>query len=316
MELYEELYTDNYSNFEEWLELISTGEVVYPRFRIPYHGWVDEYIRNIINTEEGEVKNLLRVLLQPFTRKMDIENYKAKAYVLQNYCVELNDEHREIFQANLELEYNKRIENGDEAWDGLTWVLQYLPYNPYKAIRALNSHIEAEACVLPDDRLIGIGQCVQIIEAKYIKNSSGLERYILKLKPREFEWLIELLYEDLGYDTKLTPATRDGGKDIIASINREDGNEKIYVECKLYRTTKLDKNAVRAFAYSVVDDRINRGVLFCTGYVTEDIRNMDPRIQVLSLEEIILLLNAHMGSDWYKRLDILMGNQRRKYINR
>ncbi len=70
---------------------------------------------------------------------------------------------------------------------------------------------------------------------------------------------------------------------------------------------------VRAFGYSIINDKINRGVLFCTGYVNEDIKNMDPRIQIWTLEEIILLLNAHMGYDWYKRLDLLMENQRKKY---
>mgnify|MGYP000980171539 FL=1 len=86
MELYEELYTDDYSNFEEWLELVNNGEIIYPRFRIPYREWVDEYIRNIINIEEMEVKNLLRFLLQPFTRKMEMKRYMLNA----NYIRQVN----------------------------------------------------------------------------------------------------------------------------------------------------------------------------------------------------------------------------------
>ncbi|WP_077369197.1 restriction endonuclease [Anaerosalibacter sp. Marseille-P3206] len=313
MGLFEYLYTDNYNNFEEWLDLIKNREIVYPRFRIPYQEWVDSYIRNITNIEEKEVKVILRLLLQPFTRTMDIVYYKTKINLLRNYGEILEDDHKKVYQDVLEAEQNKRIENGDEAWEGLTWVLQYLPYKPYKAIRALKSYLEAEVCLLPDDRILGIDQCIQIIEAKYIKNSNGLEKYILNLKPREFEWLIGSLYEDLGYSTELTPETKDGGKDIIASINRTDGSEKVYIECKLYKTTKLTKETVRAFGYSIVDDKINRGVLFCTGYVSENIKLMDPRIQIWILEEIIILLNAHMGSDWYKRLNILIQNQRRKY---
>ena len=232
-----------------------------------------------------------------------------------NYWEGLNDEHREVYLSNFKWEKNKRIKNGDEAWEGLTWVLQYLPFKPYKAIRALNAYLEAEVCVLPDDRIIGINQCIEIIEAKFIKNNIGLEKYIFNLEPTEFEWLIELLYKDLGYDTKLTPPTGDGGKDVIASIKREDGSETVYVECKLYKTTKLTKDMVRAFGYTINSENINRGVLFCTGYVNEEIRHMDSKIQIWTLEEIIILLNAHMGSNWYKRLGLLIENQRRKYEN-
>lgn len=313
MDLLEYYYTDNYNNFEEWLELINSGENVYPRFRIPYQQWVDMYIKNIGDIEGEEVKNLLRLLLQPFTRQMDIETYEGIINIIQSRSESLNDKERNILQSILKHEKYKRIENDDEAWDGLTWVLQYLPFKPHKAIRALSSYLEAEICALPDDRIIGISQCMEIIEAKYIKNSTELEKYILNLQHEEFEWLIELLYKALGYTTKLTPPTGDGGKDIIAYIDREDGKETVYVECKLYKTTKLTKETVRSFGYTIVNDKINRGVLFCTGYVNDKIKYMDDRIQIWTLEELIILLNAHMGSDWYKRLNLLIENQRRKY---
>ncbi|KGG79631.1 hypothetical protein Y919_10870 [Caloranaerobacter azorensis H53214] len=99
--------------------------------------------------------------------------------------------------------------------------------------------------------------------------------------------IIKEIEDNVGKDSK------DGGKDIIAYINREDGNEKVHVECKLYKTTELNKETVRAFGYTVNNDNINRGVLFCTGYVNEDIRNMNIKIQIWTLEEIIILLNAH-----------------------
>ena len=60
MELLEHLYTDNYNDFEEWLELIKSKEIVYPRFRIPYQKWVEAYIRNITSIEEKEVEIILR----------------------------------------------------------------------------------------------------------------------------------------------------------------------------------------------------------------------------------------------------------------
>jgi restriction system protein len=205
------------------------------------------------------------------------------------------------------------MNNDQDAWEGLTWVLQLLPFSPYKAIKALNSYLNAEIGSMPDDRIIGIGQCISIIEAKFIYTNKGMENAILRLTPREFEWLIEILYQHIGYDTKLTPATRDGGKDIVAYIDREDGSEIVYVECKLYKTTELSIDTVRAFGYNIIKDNINRGVLFCTGYVNDRLKELDSRIQLWALEDIIILINAHIGADWEKRLGMLIDNQRRKY---
>jgi restriction system protein len=187
MEFLEYLYTNNYKNLDEWIQLIKKGENVYPRFRIPYQDWLDTYLENIADIDEEEVITLLRLLLQPFTRVIDIANYKAfyKASKDTNNLENKNKEMLRIYDSRLKCEKYKRIENGQEAWEGLTWVLQFLPFGPFKAIKALSSYLEAEVCFLPDDRIIGVEQCIDIIEAKYINNSIGLEKYILNLKPRE-----------------------------------------------------------------------------------------------------------------------------------
>lgn len=319
MELFEYAYTDNYSNFNEWLELASNEENVYPFNRVPYEEWLQKYINNIEEKDEEEVKRLLRVLLKPYTRHCDTEYFEGSYALIQtqdnldetNNISELIKKHKEKFNS---IEMYRRIEHGNEAWEGLTWILQLLPFQPFKAIRALNAYLDSELSTMPDDRILGINQCIDIIEEKYISHSNkDKESIITKLKPREFEWLIELLYQHLGFETILTPATRDGGKDIIASIIREDGREKVYVECKLYKTTKLKKESVRALYGALSKDNTNRGVMYCTGYVSNEIRNTDERIQIISLEETVVLLNAHLGSDWDKRLDILIENQRRKY---
>ncbi|MEI3234695.1 MAG: restriction endonuclease [Intestinibacter bartlettii] len=128
-----------------------------------------------------------------------------------------------------------------------------------------------------------------------------MRKLYIKLSPREFELLIASLYEHLGYEIEVTPATRDGGKDIIAKMKREEGNEVVYVECKLSKTTELNDNVIRSLFGVISYDHVNRGVIFCTGYVSEKLRTENPLIQIWTLEEIIILLNAHLGSDWFKR---------------
>lgn len=313
MEFLEWAYTDNFETFDEWFCLVKENEEVFPRNKIPFKEWVSEYIEKIEIRNEEEVKELLRILLSPYTRKLDKSDYES----YKKMCdINGNDKNSDIYkyyiESHLKIEKNIRVINEQDAWEGLTWVLQLLPFEPYKAISALNSYLSAEIMYMPDDRITGIEQCISIIEAKFINTNTGLQKYITDLKPREFELLIASLYENLGYEVQVTPATRDGGKDIVARIKREDGSEVVYVECKLYKTTALTISTVREFFGVISYEHINRGVIFCTGYVNERLKNQYPLIQIWTVEEIITLLNAHLGSDWFKRLHLLINIQRNK----
>jgi len=299
---------DNYQSFDEWFDLVNNGERVYPQIRIPYNEWLKEYIANIENKSFEEVKNLLRCLLRPINRQTDIDSYKGYLLYRDSDDIEFNKMAESMYMN----EKYKRIEVGDDAWEGITWILELLPYSPYQAVIALEGYSSAQDN-LPDDRIIGIRQCIDIIYAKFIYIEKPI-RALLNLKPVEFEWLIEELYHRMGYETKWTPSTRDGGKDIIASIKRTDGDENVYIECKLYSTTKLTKNYVKAFIQTVTDDKINRGVIFCTGYASKPLKEIDKRIQIITFENICVLLNAHLGSDWEERLDRIIEIKRNKYV--
>jgi restriction system protein len=300
-------YTDNYTSFDEWFYLVSdSNELVVPFCKIPYREWLDDYLEGIHNKSVEEVKDLLRCLLSPFTREADIRSYEGFNLMSQSKF------ESDAFVGKLsKIELYHRIENRQEAWEGLTWVLEFLPSRPYKAIKALENYITSEPS-LPDDRITGIEQCAEIIMEKFIYFENPLEK-LTRLKPTEFEWLIEELYRWMGYQTTWTPATGDGGKDIIASINRPDGKEVVYVECKLYKTTKLKIESVRNLGYVINKNEVNRGVIFCTGYVNEKIKKLDNRIQIWSYGDINVLLNAHLGSDWVERLDIIINNKKREY---
>lgn len=76
MELLEQFYTDNFKTFDEWYNLVKMNAEVFPRFRIPYQEWVDEYIESIAEKSESEVMELLRYLLFLFTGNLDISSYR------------------------------------------------------------------------------------------------------------------------------------------------------------------------------------------------------------------------------------------------
>jgi restriction system protein len=58
---------------------------------------------------------------------------------------------------------------------------------------------------------------------------------IHKLTPRQYEELIAELLRDMGHEVALTKATRDGGKEILASMKTDIGEILCLVDTKKYR---------------------------------------------------------------------------------
>ncbi|ANS76990.1 hypothetical protein AWM70_22365 [Paenibacillus yonginensis] len=307
MQLNEWLYTTNYKSFNEWQNLVINGGDVYPSVRIPYDEWLDEYLDNIEDVPLIDVKNLLRHLLEPITRNQDLSDYSINKIMLQSKDAKLSKRAK----TRASSERLIRLSKGRDAWEGITWVLDLLPNKPYNAAQALESYIYSQPN-LPDDRIIGIGQCIGIIYAKFIYCENSLGK-LMNLKPIEFEWFIENLYESMGYETLWTSASRDGGKDIIATAIRPDGVEQVYIECKLYKTTPLTIETVRAFSRVIEKNEVNRGVIFCTGHASESLKNEDRRIHIWTYDDMQTLFNAHLGSDWSERVERIVENKRRKY---
>ena len=303
-----EIYTDNYNSLEEWIELRKRNEeFVYPQFFVPFREWM----KDIEQKSDMEIKELLRILLQPYTLGVDtVDTYEFyKEYVQDQVNKEKNLQTYELCMN--QLKYNERIyriKNKQESWEGLTWVLPLLNINPMKALKALGMYFDAECIYMPDDRIYGISDAMDIIEEKYIKSASDKNAYIFSLTSREFEILIAILYEALGYKVNLTKATRDGGKDIIAEINENERKEKVFVECKLYKTCELKKETVRALGYTMLSEEATRAVIFTSGYATKALKEMDTRIQIFDMEEMILLLNANLGERWYADFERLKSN--------
>lgn len=75
-----EIYTDNYNSLEEWIELRKRNEeFVYPQFFVPFREWM----KDIEQKSDMEIKELLRILLQPYTLGVDtVDTYEFyKEYV-------------------------------------------------------------------------------------------------------------------------------------------------------------------------------------------------------------------------------------------
>jgi hypothetical protein len=90
------------------------------------------------------------------------------------------------------------------------------------------------------------------------------------LQPRAFEEVVAYLFRSRGYETILTKATRDGGKDIYA-IRREDvGNLLFLIECKKYSPHRpVGVECLRALYGQVQAENATAGILVTTSYFTQ-----------------------------------------------
>jgi restriction system protein len=94
---------------------------------------------------------------------------------------------------------------------------------------------------------------------------------IFRLSPRKYEELIAELLDDMGYEVSLTKATRDGGKDILASMKTECGDFLCLVEAKRYRQErKIGVSLVRTLYGTLCDYQATSGMLVTTSTYSPD----------------------------------------------
>jgi restriction system protein len=96
-------------------------------------------------------------------------------------------------------------------------------------------------------------------------------RDIFKLTPRQYEELVAELLHDIGYEITLTQATRDGGKDILASMRTELGEFLCLVEAKHYREDrKIGVSLVRTLYGTLCDYQASSAMLVTTSSYSKD----------------------------------------------
>jgi len=101
---------------------------------------------------------------------------------------------------------------------------------------------------------------------------------VFKLSSRQYEEMIAELLHDMGYRVELTPATRDGGKDILASIRTDLGDVLCLVEAKKYREDrKVSVELVRTLYGTLHDYQASSAMLVTTSTFSKDARALQQR---------------------------------------
>jgi hypothetical protein len=119
---------------------------------------------------------------------------------------------------------------------------------------------------------------------------------IKNMSHREFEFFVADIFEKLGFTVKITKATRDGGKDIIATKS-DPIPYTLIVECKHWRENhKVDVSVVRSVYGVQVATQANQSVIVTSSKFTKDAREfVAERKSLMALLDIDDLIKLVMG---------------------
>jgi restriction endonuclease Mrr len=101
---------------------------------------------------------------------------------------------------------------------------------------------------------------------------------LFKISPRKFEEVIADLLADMGMEVELTPATRDGGKDILAYMNTNIGKLLCLVEAKQHNKSKpVGVSLVRTLYGTLMDHQATSGMLVTTSRFAQPAKDFQER---------------------------------------
>ncbi len=189
---------------------------------------------------------------------------------------------------------------------------------PRDALAIIDSYLQVHLNAVGDLRIDGLLDSSALIRYRYIlegRDSVEAKIALLRSLPwRSLELLVAELYERMGYEVQVTPAQKDGGKDIVAC--RE--GERIYVECKNW-DGKVDVGEVVKLYGRVEADKATRGVIVApegftrgSGSATDFASKNRSRLTLVNGGDVVRRLNEMLGTNWPTKVDRAVRRQLEK----
>lgn len=124
---------------------------------------------------------------------------------------------------------------------------------------------------------------------------------LYELDSRKFELLVADILKDFGFEVELTPATRDGGKDIYAYIRSEICSLLMFVECKRYAPDHPVGIDIVQRLYDVqTSHHANKSMLVTTSFFTrpaiKEARRYESLMDLRDYEDLKKWLARYAGS--------------------
>lgn len=115
---------------------------------------------------------------------------------------------------------------------------------------------------------------VRHVSEEMLRRAAMEPSFIYEMPSRRFEELVAELFERRGYDVTLTPATRDGGKDMYAAKRDDIGSFLYIVECKRHAPDRpVGVGVVRALHGVAQSERANAAIVVTTSTFSAPARN-------------------------------------------
>ena len=188
--------------------------------------------------------------------------------------------------------------------------MDLLPEHPMSAINVIEAYFDAYTSSIHDMTIWGMGDAEDIIRAKWIGNPETTEArrsFLLTLDWRQFEHIVERLYRSMGYQTRLTKRSRDGGRDVEAWKDTPGKVERLIVEAKLHNRN-VGVRYPRLLLGVVSDLKANKGTLVSNALFTPDAIKFaeSNRLELINGKQLVELLNEYLGSTWPVRVETLV----------
>ena len=290
----------------EWLVCVFAGSSHLLTCCFPSERHAAEYLSGIERFSEQDVIALIREFLIPSCwLGSDGSQLKNAIHRLKHLPQHVSEFDRRVVAA---------VKGGKlhpPPWEGITWVIDLLPDHPRHALEVIDAYFIAHAQELPDGRLSGLGDAADLIRAKFIglpDREQNKLPYLLQLPPREVEKLVAALYKEMGYTTSLTPAQKDGGRDVLATRQSPGQTEQLRIEVKRY-CGSVGVGVARQLLGVVSDEKVNKGIVGTTGYFTKTAKEFaarNPRLELVPGAELVVLLNKYFGARWPMRISWLI----------
>lgn len=117
---------------------------------------------------------------------------------------------------------------------------------------------------------------------------------LMDLNPWEFENFINNLFSVIGFESKLTRSSKDGGVDVIAFDPRPILGGKVVIQAKRYKNV-VGVSAVRDLYGTMINEGANKGILVATSHYGTDAYDFakDKPIELIDGGGLLYLLNQN-----------------------
>jgi len=153
---------------------------------------------------------------------------------------------------------------------------------------------------IPNVNLHQINIIRRELSRKFIELIAKNPRNLDQIEWREMEHLLTVVFDGLGFDAKLTPGSKDGGKDIILTCTIESEQHTYYVEIKHWRSNqRVGFGAVSDFLNVIINEEISGGLYLSTyGYCSNAFESLTEiqrqKIRFGAEEKVVSLCQSYV----------------------